>query len=285
MNTLKDSLELERIDLNLFRGFTPAMKEMPRIYGGQVIAQSLLAAYHTVEGRMCHSLHAYFIHPGDPQIPILFEVDRARDGGSFTTRRVIAIQNGRQIFNLAASFQTEEAGFEHQSAMPAAPDPESLRDDVEMEAELLALAPDDEKAARRRGPGGPLEMRSVEPPRAGFVALPRPPLQRIWMRAAEPLPADPVWHHVILAYASDMALLGTSMRPHPFTWERIMNASLDHAIWFHRPFDFNGWHLYDMDSPSVSGARGFNRGAMYSRDGVLVASVAQEGLLRIRKGA
>jgi acyl-CoA thioesterase II len=153
-----------------------------------------------------------------------------------------------------------------------------------METALAALAPDDEKAARRRGSGGALEMRSVEPPRPGFAAISRPPRQRVWTRASEALPADPIWHHVILAYASDMVLLGTSVRPHAVTWDTVMNASLDHAIWFHRPFDFNAWHLYDMDSPSASGARGFNRGAMYSRDGVLVASVAQEGLLRIRKG-
>jgi acyl-CoA thioesterase-2 len=283
MNTLTDSLELERLDLNLFRGFTPASPGTQRIFGGQVIAQSLLAACRTVEGRTCHSLHAYFIHPGDPNVPVLFEVDRARDGGSFTTRRVIAVQHGRQIFNLAASFQADEAGFEHQSPMPAAPQPETLRDDAEMAAEFLALASDDEKAARRRGPGGPVEMRSVEPPRPGFSNVARPPQQRIWVRATETLPADPIWGQVVLAYASDMALLGTAVRPHAATWDKVMNASLDHAIWFHRPFDFNAWHLYDMDSPSASGARGFNRGAIYSREGVLVASVAQEGLLRIRR--
>lgn len=281
--TLKDWLDLERLDLNLFRGFT-ANKDAERIFGGQVIAQSLLAAYRTVENRLCHSLHAYFIHPGDPRVPIIFEVDRARDGGSFTTRRVIAVQGGRQIFNLAASFHVEEKGFEHQSEAPKVPGPELLRDDFEMEAEVLdMLTPPDEKAAQQRGPDAQLEMRSVDPPRPGFAALSRPPFQQIWTRAREPLPDDQIWHHVVLAYASDMTLLGTAVRPHNVTWDMVMNASLDHAIWFHRPFNFNAWLLYDMDSPSASNARGFNRGAFFTQDGTLVASVAQEGLLRMKR--
>ncbi|MET0182891.1 MAG: acyl-CoA thioesterase II [Caulobacterales bacterium] len=282
--TLKDALDLERLDLNLFRGFTEN-KEAERIYGGQVIAQSLLAAYQTVEGRMCHSLHAYFIRPGNPRIPVIFEVDRARDGASFTTRRVIAVQNGKQIFNLAASFHIPEECFDHQSTMPAVTPPEELRDDYDVESDLYDMMPEDEKVARpQRDPNPTMEMRSVDPPRPGFSSLSREPIQRLWIRATHELPDDPIWHQVVLAYASDMSLLGTAMRPHPYTWEQIMNASLDHAIWFHRPFNVNEWMLYDMDSPSSSGARGFNRGALYTRDGVLAASVTQEGLFRKKKG-
>lgn len=267
MQTLVEMLALERIDRDLYRGITPAGAG-PRIFGGQVIAQCLLAAYETVEGRACHSLHAYFIHPGDPAIPILFEVDRARDGGSFTTRRVTAVQDGRQIFNLAASFHAEQDGFEHQAPMPAvaAPDPEALGDD--------------DTRGRRVG----IDLRTVDLPRAGMAPLVRPPRQQVWTRSNQPLPPDLRYHQAVLAYASDFPLLGTSVLPHGVTWAMpgMQNASLDHAIWFHRPFDFNGWHLYDMDSPSASGTRGFNRGSIFGRDGTLVASTAQEAMIRIR---
>ncbi|MBV9509410.1 MAG: acyl-CoA thioesterase II [Caulobacteraceae bacterium] len=282
MKTLKEALELERIELNLFRGFTVRADE-PRIFGGQVIAQSLLAAYQTVEGRLCHSLHAYFIRPGDPTTPILFEVDRARDGGSFTTRRVTAVQHGRQIFNLAASFQASETGPEHQAAMPQVADADTLDPDQEFQ-----LGPDvpellQRLAEERLGRTSSIEIRSVHPPRPGFTTLKRAPTQQVWMRPREPLPDDPIWHQVILAYASDMALLSTSVQPHGLTWDQVFNASLDHGLWFHAPVRFDDWMLYDMDSPSARGGRCFNRGALYSRDGVLVASTAQEGLLRMRK--
>lgn len=280
MKTLKESLDLERIELDLFRGFT-ADTDAPRIFGGQVIAQALLAAYQTVDQRLCHSLHAYFIHPGDPKIPILFEVDRARDGGSFTTRRVTAVQHGRQIFNLAASFHVVEQGPEHQSPMPAVSSgPEAL---LESQAALDAMRPPHERSLIRI-PSilAPLEMCRLDRPAPGFTEQDRAPEQKIWMRAREPIPADPIWHQVVLAYASDIALLATSLRPHGITLDKVFSASLDHAIWFHRPLDFNAWHLYALDSPSASGARGFNRGEVFSRDGVLVASMAQEGLLRIR---
>ena len=282
--TLVEALKLERLEVNLFRGTTPEEESRERIYGGQVIAQSLLAAYETVETRTCHSLHCYFIRPGDPLIPIIFEVDRSRDGGSFTTRRVIAVQHGQQIFNLAASFQADETGFEHQAPMPIAPPPDEVEDDMAAERRMLADAPPERRAWLDRPQ--PIEMRSV----GGRIWGPAPvglePRQQVWFRAKDPIGPDPHMHQVILAYASDMSLLGTSIRPHRVTWQTpgVQTASLDHAMWFHRPTDFNEWHLYDQQSPSASGGRGFNLGAIYrASDGALVASCAQEGLMRMRR--
>ena len=273
---LRKILELERLEDNLFRGFTPDHGRS-RIFGGQVIAQSLLAAYETVEpARLCHSLHAYFIRPGDPAIPIVFEVDRSRDGRSFTTRRVVAIQHGRQILNMAASFQAAEPGFEHQSDMPQAPGPEGFPDLREMLAEIA------EERSGLRPTSSPVEMRFVEP-NANTPRTPNPPaMQRAWFRLRQPLDDDPRWQQAALAYASDMALITASLQPHGVTWNMpdMQGASLDHALWFHRPTDLAEWHLYDMDSPSASGARGFNRGSIYRADGTLAASAAQEGLIR-----
>jgi len=262
---LIETLALERIEVNLFRGVSTT--EMgPRIFGGLVIAQALLAAYRTVEARLCHSLHCYFIRPGDPAVPILYDVDRARDGRSFTTRRVTAIQHGAQIFNLAASFQTDIPGLEHQDPMPAVAAPDTLKD----------FSGDGEW---RRA----IEMRWVDgghwnPATAG------PPVQNVWMRALTPLPDDVAIQQAVLAYASDMSLLSTSMRPHGVSWQTpgLQTASLDHAIWFHRPSRFNDWHLYSQRSPSASGSRGFNLGEIFDIDGRLVASTAQEGLMRVR---
>jgi acyl-CoA thioesterase-2 len=281
-HTLVENLRLERLEVNLFRGTTPEEESRERIYGGQVIAQALLAAYETVEARVCHSLHCYFIRPGDPLIPIIFEVDRARDGGSFTTRRVIAVQHGQQIFNLAASFQVEEQGFEHQAPMPAAPPPEAVEDDMVAERRLLADAPAERRAWLDRPQ--PIEMRTVGG-RNGEAAEKREPVQQVWFRAKDAIGDDPRLHQVILAYASDMSLLGTASRPHGLTWQTgLMMASLDHAMWFHRPTDFNEWHLYHQESPSASGGRGFNLGAIYrASDGALVANCAQEGLMRVRR--
>ncbi len=282
--TLIENLRLERLEMNLFRGFTPAEESQERIYGGQVIAQSLLAAYETVEDRVCHSLHCYFIRPGDPTTPIVFEVDRSRDGGSFTTRRVIAVQNGRQIFNLAASFQAEETGYEHQSDMPDAPAPDEVEDDTEVQRRLLADAPPEARAWLDRPQ--PIEMRTVDGRFDTQTPSPREPRQQVWFRARSPIGADGHMHQVILAYASDMSLLGTSVRPHGVSWRTpgFQSASLDHAMWFHQPTDFNQWHLYHQESPSASGGRGFNLGYVYrASDGVLVASCAQEGLMRMRK--
>ncbi|KQW65924.1 acyl-CoA thioesterase II [Phenylobacterium sp. Root77] len=280
---LTESLALERIEVNTFRGVSP--EDGPgRIFGGQVIAQSLLAAYETVEERICHSLHCYFIRPGDPRIPILFEVDRSRDGGTFTTRRVIAVQNGKQIFNLAASFQVAEDGFEHQAPMPAVRSP----DDMAAEADAAKKAVLDgmsEEMRRMMNRPRPIEM--VGRDNYGFGRKPKPsePKSDTWMRAVAPIGDDARMHQVILAYASDMNLLSTAMRPHGVAWQTpgLQSASLDHAMWFHKPSNFNDWHLYTQDSPSASGGRGFVRGAIYGQDGTLVASVAQEGLMRLKK--
>lgn len=267
-------LELEQIELDMYRGHT-LDKDRGRIYGGQVVAQALSAAYRTVEGRVCHSLHSYFIRPGDPKIPILFKVERVRDGGSFAVRRVIAIQHGKQIFNLAASFQTPEEGFEHQSDMPAAPDPDSLKNEEELWVEAGR-----DPAERRVWP---VEVRPCDPqPHDKPQVL--PPLDMCWFRARASLGADVVLNQCALAYGTDMTLLDCSLRPHAVVWSdgRLQVASLDHSLWFHKATDFHQWHLYVQDSPSASGGRGFNRGAIYTRDGVLVASAAQEALIRYR---
>jgi acyl-CoA thioesterase-2 len=268
IENLTDTLALERIEVNLFRGVAPA-NQGPRIFGGHVIAQSLLAAYRTVEERICHSLHCYFIRPGDPSVPILFEVDRSRDGKSFTTRRVTAIQHGQQIFNLAASFQVIETGLEHQDPMPDVAAPDALRDDP------------DEGGWRRAIEMRWIDARDIKSPKPG------PPAQQVWLRALAPLPDDIPFQQAVLAYASDMSLLSTAMRPHGVNWRTpgLQTASLDHAIWFHRPSSFNDWHLYDQKSPSASGSRGFNLGEIYNADGRLVASTAQEGLMRYRPPA
>ena len=280
---LVETLALERIEVNLFRGVSP--EDGPgRIFGGQVIAQSLLAAYETVEDRICHSLHCYFIRPGDPRIPILFEVDRSRDGGTFTTRRVIAVQNGKQIFNLAASFQVAEDGFEHQAPMPDVPGPETYAAEADAQkAKMLENA--SEEMRRMMNRPRPIEMLGRDS--YGFGRKPKPgePKSDTWMRAVAPIGEEARMHQVILAYASDMNLLSTAMRPHGVAWQTpgLQSASLDHAMWFHKPSNFNDWHLYTQDSPSASGGRGFVRGAIYDAQGELVASVAQEGLRRLKK--
>ena len=267
-------LDLETLDTDLFRGFNPPF-ETRRIYGGQVVAQSLAAAYRTIEGRDCHSLHCYFIRPGNPKLPILFQVDRARDGGSFSVRRVVAIQNGKQIFNLAASFQVPETGFEHQLPMPDAPPPESLKNEEELRAEA-GLDP----ASRRIWP---VELKPCEPVPHGFVGA-REPVDMCWFRTRLPLGDSVAVNQCALAYGSDMTLMDASLRPHGVDWDsgRLQAASLDHAMWFHQATDFHDWHLFVQDSPSASGGRGFNRGQIYARDGRLVAEAAQEALIRWR---
>jgi acyl-CoA thioesterase-2 len=280
--TLVETLQLEQLEVNLFRGTTP--EDQPgRIFGGQVIGQSLLAAYETVEDRICHSLHCYFIRPGDPAVPIIFEVDRSRDGGSFTTRRVIAVQHGQQIFNLAASFQVHEEGFEHQAAMPKGPRWDEVPDENEARREAMKHLPEDAKKWMDRN--RPIEMRSEDARTYFTQGGPREPNSQSWIRCKDPIGDDQHMHQVILAYASDMNLLSTSMRPHRVHWQTpgFQSASLDHAMWFHRPVNFNNWHLYAQDSPSASGGRGFIRGEIFAEDGTLVASVAQEGLIRMRK--
>ena len=276
-------LDLERIEDNLFRGESRDVGA-PQVFGGQVLGQALVAASRTVEGRLVHSLHAYFLRRGDLEVPIVFEVDRSRDGGSFTTRRVIAVQHGQQIFNLAASFQTAEDGFDHQSDMPQAPAPEAVESDSERRRAIAAkgLSQDEDWIDRHE----PIEMRTVGGRFDVANPAPQDPSQQVWFRAKDPLGDDPRMHQVILAYASDMSLLGTSIRPHGVSWRTpgFQTASLDHAMWFHRPTDFNQWHLYQQESPSASSGRGFNLGYIYrASDGVLVASCAQEGLMRMRK--
>ena len=266
IENLIETLALERIEVNLFRGTAPPDRG-PRIFGGHVIAQALLAAYKTVENRVCHSLHCYFIRPGDPAVPILYDVDRARDGKSFATRRVTAIQHGAQIFNLAASFQVPEEGFEHQDPMPAMPGPEGLSEDRFHDARPQAI-----------------DIRFVEAHDWSKPVV-APPVQNIWMRAIAPVGDDPVMNQAVIAYASDMTFMSTGMRPHGINWQTpgLQTASLDHAVWFHRPSQFNAWHLYAQHSPSASGTRGINFGELYSQDGRLVATMAQEGLMRMQK--
>ena len=278
--SLIETLALERIEVNLFRGLAPR-DQGPRIFGGLVIGQALLAGYGTVENSVCHSIHCYFLRPGDPQIPILYEVDRARDGRTFTARRVTAIQHGEQIFNLAASFAHPESGFEHQDPMPEVPGPEELTEESELRRAVMAKLPPlmRQMAERPR----PIEMRPVDP--FTFTdTVSGAPAQNIWMRAGTPIGDDVVFNQAALAYASDMSFLSTSMRPHGMGWQTpgLQTASIDHAIWFHRPCNFNEWHLYVQKSPSAYGSRGFNLGEVYSRDGRLVASTAQEGLMRYR---
>ncbi|MEO3479628.1 acyl-CoA thioesterase II [Phaeobacter sp. CAU 1743] len=276
---LLNLLDLERLDTNLYRGIGSGGETPMRIYGGQVIAQALTAAYATVSGRLCHSLHAYFIRPGDPASPVIYEVDPARDGGSFTTRRVIAIQNGKQILNLAASFHKEEPGWSHQHTMPDVPPPDGLqsRDELhELHAHRISEDMREEFTRQR-----PFEIRDIEP-RDPLNPQVCSDINHMWIRMESAKDAGPELQHVLMAYASDFGLLGSALRPHGLTWYKpeAMTASLDHAMWFHAPVRFENWHLYTMDSPFAGNGRGFNRGSIYTQDGQLVASVAQEGLMR-----
>ncbi|MCG6121713.1 MAG: acyl-CoA thioesterase II [Microvirga sp.] len=271
-------LDLEQLERNLFRGRSP-QTSWQRVFGGQVIGQALVAACRTVEDRAPHSLHGYFLRPGSPLVPIIYEVDRIRDGRSFSTRRVVAIQNGQAIFSMSASFQVAETGFDHAAPMPDVPGPEALGADAGFAGDALQDMP--EAIRRYFERERPIDIRLVEADRyRGEPA--RDPRFHVWMRTSERLPDDPTIHHCVLAYASDLTLLDTSMIAHGRTvFERaIQAASLDHALWIHRPFRADDWLLYAQDSPNASGARGFARGAIYTRDGALVASVAQEGLVR-----
>ncbi|HEX2510332.1 MAG TPA: acyl-CoA thioesterase II [Microvirga sp.] len=271
-------LDLERLEHNLYRGRSPQVG-WQRVFGGQVIGQALVAACRTVEGRGPHSLHAYFLLPGDPKVPIIYEVERLRDGRSFTTRRVKAIQHGHAIFAMSVSFHGEEPGFDHAAAMPKVPMPEDLPSEQEMKAGVMPLMPDPVRAYYERE--RPIELRPVEFGRY-LSREPMEPSFNVWIRATGPLPDDPAIHQCVLAYASDMTLLDSSLIAHGRTvFERsIQAASLDHALWFHRPFRADEWLLYAQESPSASGARGFSRGLIFTRDGRLAASVAQEGLIR-----
>jgi acyl-CoA thioesterase-2 len=279
LEDLINLLKLERIEDNIFRGESRDIGSA-QVFGGQVLGQALSAAHHTVDGRVAHSLHAYFLRRGDMAAPIIYEVDRARDGGSFSVRRVVAIQHGRQIFNLAASFQSPEKGLEHQAQMPDVPGPDGLQDVTEVEPEVLEKVP--EKMRRFLTAKRPFEVRPVRP--VNFDKPERlPPEKHIWIRAVDKLPDTYSLHQNLLAYVSDYELLGTSTLPHGVLYGRnmVQMASLDHALWFHRDVRVDDWLLYTFDSPNAAGARGFARGQFYTRDGVLVASVAQEGLFRV----
>lgn len=277
IDSVIEHLDLEQIETNLFRGVSE-VSDMPRVFGGQVIGQALVAALRTVEDRPCHSLHGYFLRPGNPKIPIVYEVDRIRDGRSFTTRRVVAIQNGEAIFNMAASFQVIEEGLTHQFEMPDVPGPDELPSDEDLFKEYAKELPPEQRKFMNRE--RPVEIRRVESYRYHQPEK-HPPKQHIWYRAKKNLGDDIIAHQCMLAYASDMGLLSTTQLPHGKNWMTgLMSASLDHAIWYHRSFRFDEWVLYAMDAPASAGSRGFNRGMMFSQDGMLIASMAQEGLIR-----
>ncbi|HZP21188.1 MAG TPA: acyl-CoA thioesterase II [Bauldia sp.] len=280
VETLLAILDLEPLEENLFRGRSPQVG-WQRIFGGQVIGQALVAAARTVKGRGAHSLHGYFMRPGDPEVPIIYEVDRIRDGHSFSTRRVVAIQHGQAIFSMSASFQVDETGLDHQVTMPDVPPPEDLPSETEVKAAYLEQAPPNVRRYWERE--RPIELRPVD--LRHFLSRDKlAPSQTVWVRATGRLPDDPDIHRCVLAYASDLTLLDTALFAHGrmiFDHD-LQAASLDHAMWFHRPSRADEWLLYTEDSPSASGARGFTRGSLFSRDGRLIASVAQEGLIRIR---
>jgi acyl-CoA thioesterase-2 len=282
LDDLIQVLTLERLELDLFRGPSRDIGS-PQVFGGQVLGQALMAATATVERRWPHSLHAYFLRRGDFNAPIVYEVDRARDGNHFSTRRVVAIQHGAQIFNMSASFQSDEQGFSHQLTMPEVAAPEDLKDlDWYYRQVMPGVAP----ALRRiLAQKRPFEFRPTEPPSflAPTAAQEPSPRRNIWFRAVAALPDDEVLHRSLLAYVSDYNLLDTAMMPHAASLaaQAPVVASIDHAMWFHRTVRVDDWLLYCTDSPSASGARGFTRGSIFARDGRLVASTSQEGLIRI----
>lgn len=270
-------LDLEVIEANIFRGANEPDRE-GRLFGGQVAAQALMACGRTVEeGRIAHSLHGYFLRPGDPSVPVLYTVDRIRDGKSFTTRRVVAVQRGKAIFNMSVSFQVAETGYEHQNHMPSVLPPDDLRSWNDQIEELRGRPGFEHFASKRR----PIDMRFlITPTFLGGDANPHP--NRVWMRADGALPDDPLLHQCVLTYATDMSLLDNTIRPHGRNGKLgpVMMASLDHAIWFHEPARFDEWMLYAQESPRAGRGRGFALGSIYAEDGRLVASVAQEGLQR-----
>ncbi len=282
LDDLVKLLALERIEENLYRGQSQDLG-WGTVFGGQVLGQALSAAVHTTPSdRHVHSLHAYFLRPGNVSMPIVYDVDRIRDGSSFTTRRVVAIQAGRPIFNLSASFQLDEPGLEHQDEMPEAPPPESCPTEQERYAKFAHRLPPPlrERAVAER----PFELRTTDPEDDPFSPAPRPPKRMIWLKATARLPDDPALHRYLLAYVSDFSFVTASLIPHGITWisPGFQLASIDHVMWFHRPFRVDEWLLHVVESPSASGSRGLVRGRVFSRDGTLVASTAQEGLVRRR---
>jgi acyl-CoA thioesterase-2 len=274
-------LRLERLEDNLFRGESRDIGTH-RVFGGQVLGQALSAAQQTVEAtRAAHSMHAYFLRAGDIAHPIVYNVEHARDGGSFSVRRVVAIQHGQPIFNCSVSFQIDESGVEHQLPMPAVPKPADLPSGPQIPPDKLALVP--AKLQRWLAMRGPFEFRRVYP-RDELNPGKQPPYQHVWFKLIAPAPDDPVMQRAMLAYASDFHLIGTTTFPHGISYlqKNVQMASLDHALWFHRPFRVDEWLLYSCDSPTAQGARGLARGMIYDESGRLVASTAQEGLIRLR---
>ncbi len=274
-------LDVERIDTDLYRG--PRQPGgVGRVFGGQVVAQALQAAQRSVEDdKLAHSLHAYFMRPGDENHPIIYRVVRDFDGRSFANRRIIAMQGGQPILNMTASFQLPADGLHHQFDMPDVPDPDSLVSERDLREAIRDEVP--EKFRRFFLRARPIEIRPVNP-RNWFKPVKSEPVQHSWFRVVAPLPDDPALHRAMLTYATDMTLLGTCMLPHGVSWMNggVQTASLDHAVWLHEPFRFDEWLLYTTDSPWAGHSRGFNRGRIYARDGRLVASVAQEGLVRVK---
>lgn len=272
VDALVTSLDLEQIDRDLYRGHPPYW-ERGRLFGGLVAAQALSAAFGTIDDIDVHSLHSYFLRPGNPNVPVIFDVDRIRDGRSFATRRVVARQGGEAIFNLSASFHKTEAGYDHQMPKPDVPAPEDAPT-----PEDFGLTPRNYIPANWESTGVPIDVRLLDDPADWEQGSLR---RNLWIRANGSLPDDALTHRLVLTYLSDLTLLGTSVRVHAARWDHLMAASLDHAIWFHREFRADQWLLYSTNSPSASGARGFNQGHFFTEDGVLIASTVQEGLIRI----
>ncbi|BAU83449.1 acyl-CoA thioesterase [Streptomyces laurentii] len=280
LDDLLDLLDLERIERDIFRGESRSAL-VPRVFGGQVAAQALVAAGRTVPAdRLAHSLHAYFLRPGDAGAPIVYNVDRIRDGRSFTTRRVVAVQHGQPIFHLSASFQTYEEGLDHQADMPAAPDPESLPTAAEMLPRHLPREVADRLIEARAA----VDLRYADVPPWGSVGQPREPRSQVWFRTHGKLADDPLLHVVLATYVSDMTLLDSVLLAHGrggWAVGDVVGASLDHAMWFHRPFRADEWLLYDQESPTAAGGRGLGQARIYTQDGRLAISVIQEGVVRV----
>nr|WP_206441860.1 acyl-CoA thioesterase II [Streptomyces boncukensis] len=290
LHDLLDLLDLERIERDIFRGDSRAAV-VPRVFGGQVAAQALVAACRTVpEGRLPHSLHAYFLRPGDPGVPIVYTVDRIRDGRSFTTRRVVAVQHGQPIFHLSASFQAYEEGLEHQEPMPPAPDPETLPTAEEALPRYAHLFLDPELPERIHRARAAVDLRYVDEPPFGRVGRPGEPRSQVWFRTNGKLDGDfddPALHLCLATYVSDMTLLDSILLAHGrggWVVGDVVGASLDHAMWFHRPFRADEWLLYDQESPTAQGGRGLGKGRIFTRDGRLAVSVIQEGVVRVPRG-
>ena len=278
---LLNLMQLEQLEVNMFRGVSRDIGTQ-RVFGGQVLAQALLAASLTVEDRLAHSLHAYFLRAGDHNAPIVYDVDRSRDGRSFCSRRVVAIQHGRPIFTLAASFQKEEEGLDHQFEMPEVSAPEDTPSFQQLQRDDFDHMP--ESMQRWLDRFGPFEFRAIRGSNPDDCT-PKPPFKELWFKLHGDLQYDPRMNRALLAYVSDFHLVGTATLPHGISWVHgnLMIASLDHAMWFHREFRLDDWLLYTCDSPSTSGGRGLARGMIYDRSGQLVASTAQEGVIRVRE--